>query len=231
MCGSRWVPPILKITLFDPEAALGPGVYALSGKYWDQGDSVLVHIHLQDADGTIFTARRVAALNTIDDGLLPLRPEREFGRIAVNRPGVIRFELESNRGREPTYRIGDALVLYLTTDVDGWLYCFYLQGHDNILVKMFPNALHEDPAIRGGPRISMPGPFFQFNFDMQEPAGVDLVKCFIADRDVTADLPPTLQAMEFAPLPSDMRFRLHEIFRDIPNVSVTEASLVVTVLP
>jgi hypothetical protein len=95
---------------------------------------------------------------------------------------------------------------------------------------MFPNALHEDPAINGGPH-QIPGPFFQFNFDMQEPAGVDLVKCLVADRDVTADLPLVLRDMEFTPLPGDMRFRLHEIFRDIRNASITEASLVITVRP
>jgi hypothetical protein len=63
-----------------------------------------------------------------------------------------------------------AARLEATTEA-GWLYCFYLQGHDNVLVKMFPNALHEDPVIHGGPRISMPGPFYQFNFDIAEPTG------------------------------------------------------------
>jgi len=54
---------------------------------------------------------------------------------------------------------------------------------------------------------------------------------FGADRDVTADLQTPLRDMRFTPLPPDMRFRLHEIFCNIRNASITEASLIVTVLP
>jgi len=60
---------------------------------------------------------------------------------------------------------------------------------------------------------------------------VDLMKCFVADRDVTADLPVYLQDMTSMPLPSETRDKLQEIFHDIPNAEITEASLTITVTP
>jgi len=218
-----------EIRQVDPDEVLVPGVYVFSGTYWDQGDTVLIRIQLRDESGITWSARRRVISATISS---LIRFDGDFGPIARDRLGPIDFDLKSEvgRDRDPHYQIGERMNFHVTTDVDAWLYCFYLQANQDLL-KIIPNEFYLEPFIVGGQRHTIPGNFIPFNFDVIEPTGVELIKCFATDRDVTDDLPPSLQAMDFEPLPDEMRFSLHEIFRDIENVALTEASLVITVLP
>ena len=76
----------------------------------------------------------------------------------------------------------------------------------------------------------MPGKkIFPFEFKMVEPAGLELVKCFATSRDVTADLPPHLQGRSLEALPKGAEYRLSQVFHALPNTTVSEASMAVTV--
>ena len=214
------------IQTFSGDEELSPGVYTLSGHYWDYGDSILLQLVLRGADrresswgGYIGSDSLPPTLNVGGVG--------EFGPIARNLGGQVGLQIES---RLPSYRIGETLDLRVTLDRPAWLYCYYLQSHDKILVRMFPNEHHPDAALHGPRTYAIPGQIFPFEFNVQEPPGVDLIKCFAAPRDITDDLTPDARGENGEQLPRNARFQLHKDFRSI-GAGVTEATLTVTTLP
>ena len=170
---------------------------------------------------------------------LPSRVAFDAGRFQVrniavdtpptaNSPSGIALRLSSVRGRDPTYRIGETLDLLIELDRDAWLYCFYLQV-DGRLIKLFPNIHHRVARLVGGQQHKVPGALYPFDLDIVEPPGTELLTCFATTRNVEADLPVDLRRMEIAPLPEDVALGVAEIFRNIPDVGMTEASLTITV--
>ncbi len=140
----------------------------------------------------------------------------------------IAVRLSSARGRDPTYRIGETLDLLIELDRDAWLYCFYLQV-DGRLIKLFPNIHHRIAWLVGGRQHKVPGALYPFDLDIIEPPGKESLTCFATTRNVEADLPAELRRMEIAPLSEDVALSVAEIFRNIPDVGMTEASLTITV--
>ena len=170
---------------------------------------------------------------------LPSRVTFDAGRfqvrnIAVESPPAadtlrgITLSLSSARGRDPTYRIGEALDLLIELDRDAWLYCFYLQV-DGRLIKLFPNIHHRVAWLVGGRQHKVPGALYPFELDFVEPPGEESLMCFATTRNVEAYLPAELRRMEFSPLPKDVALGVAEIFRNIPDVGMTEVSLTITV--
>jgi len=202
------------------------GVYVLSGTYWEQGDTIEVRLRLENAN-----RRRVSFRGAVRRDDLPpggLRPPGEFGPLAENQAGPIRLRLDSDRGPTPSYAIGERFTFLLRSDVDAYLYCFYLQA-DDTLVKIFPNSRHTDPRLAGGQVHEMPGTAFPFSLDVLPPAGIELLKCYATLRDVTADLPTPVRDNTLRPLPRGFRFRLSSVFRALLDAGTTEASLPITV--
>ncbi len=170
---------------------------------------------------------------------LPSRMTFDAGRFQVRNiavdppptadsPSRIALRLSSARGRDPTYRIGETLDLLIELDRDAWLYCFYLQV-DGRLIKLFPNIHHRVARLVGGRQHKVPGALYPFDLDIIEPPGKESLTCFATTRNVEADLPAELRRMEFAPLSEDVALGVAEIFRNIPDIGMTEASLTITV--
>ena len=88
---------------------------------------------------------------------------------------------------------------------------------------------YENPVIPGHRMHTIPDQNYPFDFNITEPAGTDLVKCFAVDRDVARDLPPALRGIESRPLPAGMDIQLPRTFRALRDAQMTEASLVITV--
>jgi hypothetical protein len=84
-------------------------------------------------------------------------------------------------------------------------------------------------VVRGHQLNTIPDQNYPFDFDITEPPGTELVKCFAADRDVARDLPAELMSFEPRPLPEGMDTRLPGTFRAVRGAEMTEASLVITV--
>lgn len=209
---------------FDPRL----GVYALTGSYWEFPSSIDLRLRLRDAQGRSFSWRGHVRKSDLPPDLRVGLPG-DFGLLTENHQGAINFQLLSNHGRDPAaYEIGERLHLLIRTSTDAWVYCFYLQAN-RVLFKIFPNYRYDNPHLKGGIVHKVPGRIFPFNLDIQAPAGIELVKCFAASRDITDELPPDLRSNAFEPLSKRRRFDLARIFRRIPNVAMTEASLVITV--
>ena len=165
---------------------------------------------------------------TFDAGQFQVRNIAVDSPPTADTPRGIALRLSSARGRDPTYRIGETLDLLIELDQDAWLYCFYLQG-DGRLIKLFPNLHHRVARLVGGRQHKVPGALYPFDLDIVEPPGKESLTCFATTRNVEADLPVELRRMEIAPLPEDVALGVAEIFRNIPDVGMTEASLTITV--
>jgi TolB-like protein len=203
-------------------------VYTLTGSYWDFGKSVDVKIRLRAPDGrTVSWSGRVLPPQNMN-----VRPNGNFPPQLLENDGLgpFRFALRSNRGETPVYNIGEKLNLEIRLDQDAWMYCFYRQA-DGRMLKIIPNRYHEDAKFKGGKLLTIPGSVLPFDLVFEEPAGTELVKCFAASKDVTSRLPKSIRSNNFPVLPDGMDFRLPQIFRQMKGIGLSEASIVINVLP
>ena len=203
-----------------------PGVFVLSGNYWDFGGSAELRLVLADAGGRSLAWRELvqppAGMAVQPPGYLPA------ALLDNDNLGPVRLTLSSARGDQPVYRVGEQLYPLIETDHNAWLYCFYRQS-DRQWFKIFPNAYYNDPVVRGHRMHTIPDENYPFDFNITEPAGTDLVKCFAVDRDIAYDLPPVLRSLDGGPLPAGMDTQLPGTFRALRDAQVTESSLVITV--
>jgi hypothetical protein len=206
-----------------------PGVYVLSGTYWDIGRNVDLALSLSDSGGAPVTYRGSVLKSSIGPNLR-LRPESdlEFLRKNVLR-GPVRLRLTSARGKDPVYRLNDKLNLLIEVSRRAWLYCFYLQSNGD-LIKIYPNEYMKPAPLAGGRLHTIPGWLYPFLFTVSEPVGVEVVKCFASESDVLDDLPEAMRRPEVGPLPAGMTQRLRDAFARLRTARVSEASLVITVI-
>ncbi len=205
----------------------GDGVFLLTGTYWSWAEAVEVRLTLEDTAGRAESWKGFARRDSLPPGVA-LRPEGDLGPLQWNKPGPIGFKLRSARGNDPSYAIGETLDLLLSIDRDGWVHCFYRQA-DRVVVPIFPNDHHREARLEGGVLHTIPGDLLPFALRFTAPAGVELVKCFAATRDISAELPAYLRGEGLEPLPPDSDATIASIFRAIPGAGLSEASLVITV--
>ncbi len=202
------------------------GSYVLSGGYWDFGAAIDLRLRLRADDGRTASWRG----RVLPPAGIVVRPQGNFPAVLLENDGLgpFRFRLSSANGDDPVYHIGDKLNLLVQLESDAWLYCFYRQA-DGRMLKIIPNQFHREALVKSGRVLTLPGQIMPFDLNIGEPPGIELVKCFALSRDVTRDLPDELQAMDFAFLPEGMDFRLPTIFRELEDVTLSEASIVITV--
>lgn len=205
----------------------------LTGVYWTFVDLIDLRLALTEPRGEVLMWRgqlRRDGFNQAD--LLPprdLRRWREFDGL-----GPIAFQLTSDRGADPAYRIGEEIDLVMRTDRAAWVYCFYAQADGKVL-QIFPNPAFwkraSEPRLNGGVVHRVPGDAtYPFDLVLAEPTGLEMIKCSAVSRDVTDELPEALQGRVWAPIDPAVAARMPDIFRDLPNAAISEASLVVTVM-
>jgi hypothetical protein len=209
------------------------GSYLFKGKYWILGPNLEIQLTLNNSQsgGVSWTGRIPISLIK----RLRYKPSRNFEHLRENDGlGAFEFELTSAKGFNPIYRIGEKMKINIRTANDAWLYCFYHQADGNI-IQIFPNPhfwkKHKSPRLASGIDHSFPDPkLFPFGLDVRKPIGTELIKCFAANRDVTKELPQKLRGKSLEPMAKNSLDNLSELFRTLPRTSISEASLVVTVV-
>lgn len=205
----------------------GEGAFLLTGTYWIWAAAVEIRLTLEDSAGRSESWKGFARLDSLPPGVA-LRPEGDLGPLQWDKPGPIAFKLRSARGDDPSYGIGETLDLLLRVDRDAWVHCFYRQA-DRVVVPIFPNSHHRETRLEGGVLYTIPGDLLPFALRFTAPAGVELVKCFAATRDISAEVATTLGGASLEPLPPDADATIATLFRSIPGAGLSEASLVITV--
>lgn len=215
-------------TLRPENIAKGEGVYVLSGSFWEHEHFVDLRLTLRNGAGEEIgwsgLVRPTRGLQIRPPGAFPLELLLNDGQ------GPVGLLLTSKGGErnDPVYRIGEKLFLLIQTNRDAYLYCYYRQS-DNKWFKIFPNQYHAKARIEGNTMHTIPGNSYEFDWNVTEPVGIDLVKCFATTRDVSKELPRYLASNAFEPLPDGMDFKIAQDFQRLTKAGVTEESLIVMV--
>lgn len=105
---------------------------------------------------------------------------------ALAAPSNFKPNLESDRGANPVYKIGDSLNLSFSMNLTGTVYCYYEDVGKNT-ARLFPNRFNTDAFYKGG-KLKLPGDGFKIQFDR---VGLERVACIAADRELV--VPATLR--------------------------------------
>ena len=220
---------------FDPLTATGKpgeGVFELSGRYWQVGDAIDLKLALRSRSAeTVSWQGRVRL-----DGLpnLSAKPAGAgFGAGDVSDSAFL-LQMTSPRGAAPFYRPGEELTVFLRSDREAWLTCFYIDTAGAV-VRVLPNSFQpgQDSGNHIAPGVlrALPDPRsdpFKFQFTATT-LGQEVLKCFATTSNPAAHLPQELLAPGFAPLSADLSRRLEAVFHSLPDTLVAEAALTVTV--
>jgi len=151
--------------------------------------------------------------------------------------GPIGLKISTNKGRNPSYRIGERMVIWVETQEDAYLSCFYIQA-DGVGFKIYPNRfLSKAPIstsekkgfIKGGEAVEIPGSNANFAFDIQPPTGREDIHCFATDRDVSEELPREIGARDLEPIRQRDLNNLTNFFRELPAIRISESLTTVSI--
>ncbi len=133
--------------------------------------------------------------------------------------------LSSERGLYPTYHAGEPVRLVLQTNRDAHLYCYLRRRAD--LIPIFPSPDSGGSLVRSHMPLTFPGDRMPLPLSASEPGGDSEVRCFAADRDLTADLPSGIQA--FKPLSPDAVKKLEATLDGLRQTRLVVAQIVLRV--
>jgi hypothetical protein len=144
--------------------------------------------------------------------------ESELRRISRSSVGPALW-MTTDHGRRPAYRPGAPIALTITADVDGYLYCVAARD-DGGATPIFPAGAVDGAQLRGSEPLSIPG--------RRQPAGMTAapglaqIRCWLADRDISAELPHALLGAPATRLPDQVANELDAIFARVagPRVAV-----------
>ena len=216
------------------------GRYRLQFRYWPcDGDAAArLSVTLRSPEGRDITELGNISLAGLPSGIA-LRPERPPQRADWGPDGAFTFQMTSQRGPNPTFRVGEKLEALFRTGRDSWLYCFYTDAYGNT-VQLLPNVFQIDQPqahfYAGGhvhlfpdpERLPQPDPFDLIIND--DTVGTEVLRCIATARNVIADLPAPLRGTSFKPISPRYATRLREIFEEIEGRTIASASITVTVL-
>jgi hypothetical protein len=123
-----------------------------------------------------------------------------------------------------TYVAGQPIHLVLQSNSDGQLYCLD-KSTSNGTVPIFPGAATGGAHIEGHLPLSIPGERIKTDMRVGSLPGQEEIRCYMADRDISAELPPALLDRDLTPLPHDVADALDTIFAAVPVARIVKASL------
>jgi hypothetical protein len=124
--------------------------------------------------------------------------------------------ITTDHGRQPTYKTGEPIILTVVADMDGYLYC--VAASNGGATPIFPSGAIDGSQLRGSAPLLIPG--------RRQPAGlkagpgVGQIRCWLADRDITPELPHALLATHAGPLPDQLASELDTVFSHIGGTRI-----------
>ena len=91
-----------------------------------------------------------------------------------------RMSLTSDRGGNPTYKVGEFLNMKMSLNTLGFAYCFYEDVGKNT-ARIFPNRFYRDSMLAGNFQVPLPTGGFKIKFDRP---GRERIACVGSDREL-----------------------------------------------
>jgi hypothetical protein len=125
--------------------------------------------------------------------------------------------MTTDHGRRPEYRAGEPIVLTVMSNLDGYLYCFTI-GDGGHVKALFPAGAIDGAQVPGSAPLLVPG--------RRQPAGLTAsagtaeIRCWLADRDITPELPHALLGAPAARSPDQFTGDLNALFVRIDGTRI-----------
>lgn len=148
---------------------------------------------------------------------------RRLARAAL--PPELSLSIEG--GQDRAWRPGEPVRLTAMSSADGWLYCVSVRG-DGTAVPVFPAGAIDGARLPGAVPAAIPGPRQSAGL-RAGPPGVERIRCWLADRDISPELPHALLDPAGARLPDRLAADLDAVFAGIAGARMATASLEIRV--
>ena len=132
--------------------------------------------------------------------------------------------MTSDHGRRPTYHPGEPVTLTVMADTDGYLYCVAARA-DGSATPIFPAGAVDGAQVRGSVALSIPGR--RQPVGLTAGSGLAQVRCWLADRDITPELPHALLGAPAGRIPDQLAGDLDGLFSRIGGTRIEVDSLTV----
>jgi hypothetical protein len=133
------------------------------------------------------------------------------------------LNLVSDKGANPSYRVGEFLNLQFSLNRMGTAYCFY-EDATKTTARIFPNRFYRDSLVNANLRVPLPTGGFKIKFDKP---GRERVACVASDRELL--IPAALRdARDLSPLPAmniDQVLAQFRAINPIMSASVVDVSV------
>jgi peptidoglycan hydrolase-like protein with peptidoglycan-binding domain len=130
---------------------------------------------------------------------------------------VVPFQISmtSDKGANPSYKVGELLNMQMSLNRFGTAYCFYEDVGKNT-ARIFPNRFYRDTLIGANLQVPLPTGGFKIKFDKP---GRERVGCVASDRELL--VPPTLRDVkDLSPLPAGNLEQIVAQFKAINPVMI-----------
>jgi hypothetical protein len=162
-------------------------------------------------------------------GPVPPGPVETAAAPAAAPPPAPRLTLTTDRGPQPTYRVGETMTVRVEPTAGAYVYCYY-QDADGHVARIFPNRFQPDAYVRPHTLLEIPpggGRTFDMQFD--KAGGREAVACLASDLELGLKLPDRLKAQDLEPLPVAGLDDVETQFRTAGGPRIADARLSIDV--
>ncbi|HET7838851.1 MAG TPA: DUF4384 domain-containing protein, partial [Rectinemataceae bacterium] len=156
----------------------------LSGRYFDEGDSVRAHLELTGlSDGVLVgTADIGIPKKAIPQGLAvapsgsSLETASSLGSLLGGSPeGELKVSVATERGQGAVYREGEDMAVLVTVNMEAWIKVYHVDVNGAVQL-IDPNRFAPGGKLRAGATVRIPGSGEAFAFRMGPPFGTEFIK-------------------------------------------------------
>ena len=126
-----------------------------------------------------------------------------------------------------SYAPGEEVLLKVTSNLDGFLYCYLQDGESNI-ARFYPNRFAPDNEFFGDTGVRLPGDM-PFTINANEQGKTESVFCYLTPEDVYRRLPAPLRQADFKPLPVRTTTELTSAFAQAAGPWLGRGSIMIKV--